>query len=95
MLWGVALTAMYLLLMGMAIGWLAWVVLGKDRSLTKDRKPNWGILLVLGVVGSFVGGLGVSLLAGDGLSIQMSGIVASFLGSLVAVAAYSAFKKRK
>lgn len=80
--------AIYLLVAGMAAGWLAWVVLGKSKALQRDRKPNWGALLGLGVVGSFVGGLGMSLLSGEGLALRPSGMIASFVGALAVVAIY-------
>jgi len=83
----------YMLLVGMAAGWLAWVVLGKGKALTKGGKPNWGLLFVLGIAGSFVGGLGSSLLFGDGLELRPSGMLGSFIGAVAVVAIYNAVKK--
>lgn len=83
---------LYLLLVGMAAGWFAWVVLGRSKALTKDRKPNWALILGLGVVGSFVGGMGASLLMGEGLELRASGMVASIFGAIVVVAVYRALK---
>jgi len=89
MLVGYAYLAIYLLIAGMAAGWLAWVVLGKNKALKRpDRKPNYGLLLGLGVIGSFVGGLGMSLLTGGGFALTPSGMIASFLGALVVVSIY-------
>jgi uncharacterized membrane protein YeaQ/YmgE (transglycosylase-associated protein family) len=85
---------LYMLLAGMAAGWLAWVVLGRDKALTRDRKPNWTALLGLGIAGSFVGGLAISLLSGQGLALRPSGIIASFFGALVVVALYLAIRRR-
>jgi uncharacterized membrane protein YeaQ/YmgE (transglycosylase-associated protein family) len=81
--------------MGMAIGWLAWIVLGKNKALTKDRKPNYGVLLVLGVAGSILGAVVASLLTGQGFGLQFGHMIASFLGAVVAVAAYVAVKTKK
>lgn len=94
MVYQLAILALYLLIVGMAVGWLAWIVLGKSKILTVDRKPNWGALLGLGVVGSFVGGFGMSLISGSGFAIRPSGVIASFLGSLAVVAIYLALKKK-
>ena len=95
MLWAVWGFLIYMLLIGMAAGWLAWVVLGRSKTLMRDRKPNWTVLLGLGVLGSFVGGLVVSLLVeGEITLLQPSGPIASFLGALVAVAIYVAAKRR-
>ena len=67
-----------ILAFGMGIGWLAQLVLGKG-----GRQTDWAMALVAGLVGSFVGGLLVSLLAGDGLAIRPSGILGSFVGALI------------
>ena len=90
---GVFYFAIYVLLMGMLIGWLAWIVLGKSKALTRDRKPNWGLLLALGVAGSVIGALAVSLLTGQGFGLQFGNAIASFVGALAAVAIYTAAKK--
>jgi uncharacterized membrane protein YeaQ/YmgE (transglycosylase-associated protein family) len=83
----------YMLLVGMAAGWLAWVVLGKSKALMKGRKPNWGLLLVLGVIGSFVGGMASSLLLGDGLALNPSGMIGSVLGAVAVAAIYVGVKR--
>lgn len=87
---------LFMLLVGMTCGWLAWLVLGKDKSLMRpDRKPNWTLILGLGVAGSFIGGCAVSLLAGEGLALRPSGMIGSFVGALAAVAIFTAVKKKK
>ena len=53
---------------GMFVGWIAQLVLGAD-----SRSVDWGMALIAGVAGSFVGGLLASLIAGDGLDIRPSG----------------------
>lgn len=67
-----------LIALGMLLGWLAQLVLGRRRA-----GIDWTLALVAGLVGSFVGGLLVSLLAGDGLSLRPSGIIGSFVGALL------------
>ena len=94
MLWAVWGFLIYMLLIGMAAGWLAWVVLGRSKVLMRDRKPNWTVLLGLGVLGSFVGGLAGSLLLEGEIALRPSGMIASFLGALVVVAIYVAAKRR-
>lgn len=78
----------YLLLVGMAAGWFAWVALGKSKALSTNRKPNWALLLGLGVAGSFVGGLAVSFLMGDGMALRPSGMIASAAGAVVVAGIY-------
>jgi uncharacterized membrane protein YeaQ/YmgE (transglycosylase-associated protein family) len=67
-----------ILLFGMSIGGIAQLVLGRS-----GRGIDWGMALVAGLAGSFVGGLLISLLAGEGLSLHPSGLIGSFLGALI------------
>lgn len=67
-----------LILFGMLVGWLAQVVLGKPGGST-----DWTLALIAGLVGSFVGGLLLSLIAGDGLAIRPSGLIGSFIGAVI------------
>ena len=61
-----------LILFGMLIGAGAQLILGRYRG-----QVDWGMALVSGLVGSFVGGLLFSLIAGDGLELRPSGIIGS------------------
>ena len=61
---------------GFLVGWLAQLALGMGS------KPN-GQSLIAGLVGSFVGGLLASLIAGDGLDLRPSGIIGSLVGALI------------
>jgi uncharacterized membrane protein YeaQ/YmgE (transglycosylase-associated protein family) len=63
---------------GLLVGWLAQLAVGDRRYPT-----NWAVALGAGLVGSFVGGLLLSLLAGDGLSLRPSGLIGSFIGAAV------------
>jgi uncharacterized membrane protein YeaQ/YmgE (transglycosylase-associated protein family) len=65
----------------MCVGALAQLILGRS-----GYHLDWSMALVAGLVGSFVGGLLVSLLAGDGLSIQPSGLIGSVVGALAVTA---------
>jgi uncharacterized membrane protein YeaQ/YmgE (transglycosylase-associated protein family) len=68
------------IVVGLAAGWVAQLVLGKGRQV------DWTMALVTGLVGSFVGGLLASLVAGDGLRIRPSGLIGSILGAIVVLA---------
>ena len=68
-----------LIVFGMAIGWLAQLIVGGGKAV------DWGQAIVAGFVGSFVGGLLISLLAGDGLSLRPSGIIGSIVGAIIVV----------
>ena len=74
---------------GMLVGWLAQLALGAGA-----RQVDWGMALIAGVVGSFVGGLLISLLAGDGLSLKPSGIIGSFVGAIIVTVIWQYARRR-
>ena len=67
-----------ILVIGLAAGWIADVVVNQ-----RMRPDDWTAVLGLGLVGSLVGGLLASLLAGDGLDIRPSGLIGSTVGALL------------
>lgn len=67
----------------MAIGGIAQMILG-----TKGRDVDWGMALGAGIAGSFVGGIVMSFLFGDGLKLAPTGLVGSLLGALVVTVAW-------
>ena len=76
-----------IIVLGLAAGWVAHLLVGSGG-------PDWGLLFVVGIAGSFLGGLIGSLLFGDGLEIRPSGLIGSILGATILLAAYGAFKER-
>lgn len=95
MIYGVWMFALYMFVVGMAAGWLAWQILGKDKALSTGRKPNWPLLMGIGVAGSFVAGTTISLLTGQGFDMRASGLIASSVGAIAVAAAYVWFAGRK
>jgi uncharacterized membrane protein YeaQ/YmgE (transglycosylase-associated protein family) len=77
---------LFIIVLGMAAGWVAQLILG--------RSTNWGEALVAGLIGSFVGGLLGSLLAGDGLEIRASGLIGSIAGAVLVLAIWGAVRGR-
>jgi uncharacterized membrane protein YeaQ/YmgE (transglycosylase-associated protein family) len=75
--------------LGILAGAVAQLVLG-----TGLYRIDWGEALVAGLVGSFVGGLLASLLAGDGLRLRPSGLIGSIIGAIVVTAAYRWYRAR-
>jgi uncharacterized membrane protein YeaQ/YmgE (transglycosylase-associated protein family) len=57
---------------GLAAGWFANLLVRGEK-----HPSDWGLLLLVGVVGSLLGGLIVNLIAGNGLEFAFSGIIAS------------------
>lgn len=56
---------------------------------------NWAEAIVAGLVGSFVGGLLVSILSGDGIRLRASGLIGSIVGAIVVTAAYRWYQGRR
>ncbi len=75
-----------ILLFGMLIGAAAQLLLGRSNS-----GVDWGMALVAGLAGSFVGGLLASLFAGDGLSLRPSGVIGSIVGAVLISAVWRHF----
>lgn len=63
-----------ILAFGIIVGAVAGWITGTD---------DWGKRIVFGLLGSFVGGLLASLLAGDGLALRPSGLIGSILGAVI------------
>jgi uncharacterized membrane protein YeaQ/YmgE (transglycosylase-associated protein family) len=77
-----------ILVIGMASGWVAQLVLGRP---TTDRAEA----LVAGLIGSLVGGLIASLIAGDGFALRLSGIIGSIVGAVIVLATWAAISGRR
>lgn len=76
------------LVLGIAAGWAAQLIVNRGKPV------NWSQTLGLGLIGSFVGGLLASLLAGDGLDLRPSGLVGSIVGATFVLAAGNAIRSR-
>jgi uncharacterized membrane protein YeaQ/YmgE (transglycosylase-associated protein family) len=78
------LIILFIIVWGMAAGWIAQLIMGEGT--------NWGQALVVGIAGSLVGGLLVSLISGDGLALKFSGIIGSIVGAVILLAVYRIIK---
>jgi uncharacterized membrane protein YeaQ/YmgE (transglycosylase-associated protein family) len=76
--------------LGCIAGYAANAILGGGMY-----PDSWTEVLVAGIAGSFVGGLLVSLLSGDGLAIRPSGIIGSIVGAVIVMAGWRAIKSRR
>jgi uncharacterized membrane protein YeaQ/YmgE (transglycosylase-associated protein family) len=75
---------------GVLIGAAAQFILGRGGN-----GIDWGMALGAGLVGSFVGGLLISLLAGDGLALKPSGIIGSLVGAVLVTLAWRWWNGRR
>ena len=67
-----------IIVFGALVGAGAQLVLGRPRG-----GIDWPRAITAGVLGSFVGGLLLSLLSGDGLDLAPSGLLGSLAGALL------------
>ena len=72
-----------IILIGMLAGAAAQLIFRQHR-----RPIDWTVAFVVGIIGSFVGGLLISLLSGDGLELRPSGIIGSIVGAIVVTGGY-------
>jgi uncharacterized membrane protein YeaQ/YmgE (transglycosylase-associated protein family) len=78
-----------LILFGILIGAGAELILGMS-----DKGIDWTLAFVAGLAGSFLGGLLISLLSGDGLRLRPSGIIGSLVGALLVTAGWQWYRRR-
>jgi len=78
-----------ILLFGMIAG------AGAQLLLERGTGINWPLAFVTGIIGSFVGGLFFSLLAGDGLELRPSGIIGSIFGAVLVTLLWDWIQKRR
>ena len=79
-----------IIVFGFLAGGLAQLILGRRMS-----DVNWGEAFIAGMIGSFVGGLLASLLAGDGIDLHPSGLIGSVVGALLVTVAWGALRKSR
>src|SRR4051794_37954170 len=80
---------LFIIVWGMAAGYLAHLI------LERDRKPDWTLLFLAGLGGSLLGGLVLSLIVGDGIRLRLSGIIGSVLGALVILAIVGSWRQKQ
>jgi uncharacterized membrane protein YeaQ/YmgE (transglycosylase-associated protein family) len=78
-----------IILFGMLIGAAAQLIVGRSA-----KGVDWGRALAAGIVGSFIGGLIISLISGDGLAFRPSGIIGSLAGAVIVTLAWQWWRTR-
>jgi len=79
-----------IILFGMIVGAGAQMLLGRSA-----RSIDWPMAFASGLLGSLVGGLLASLLAGDGLDLAPSGIIGSLVGAVIVTAVWQWLRGRR
>lgn len=86
--------------MGLLWAVIVWAVFGLvcgalARLLIPGRQPmSWTMTMLLGIVGSFIGGF-IAYLFNGGEPLQASGFIMSLLGAVVALWGYMQFGSRQ
>jgi uncharacterized membrane protein YeaQ/YmgE (transglycosylase-associated protein family) len=84
---GPSILIFVLVMMGLAIGWLAQLITG--------RRDNWVEALIAATLGSLVGGLLASLLVGDGLQLRVSGPIGALVGAVLILWIWGAIRRQR
>ena len=79
-----------LLAIALASGWIAQLIVGRSHGRT-----DWTQALIAGFMGSFVGGLLASLIAGDGFDFRPSGLIGSIVGAVIVTAVWGLIRGRQ
>lgn len=79
-----------IIVLGMFIGAVAQFILGRD-----GQGVDWTMAIVAGLGGSFVGGLLISLLSGDGVDLKASGLIGSIVGAIIVTAVWRWYASRR
>ena len=74
---------------GVLVGAIAQFIVGRDA-----KGMDWGMAIGAGLIGSFVGGLLISLLSGDGIELRASGLIGSVVGALVVTLLWTTLRNR-
>ena len=78
-----------IILFGMIVGAAGHRILGPGGP-----RRHWPRAFASGLIGSFVGGLLASLVAGDGLDLRPSGIIGSIVGAILVTAGWQWWQGR-
>lgn len=78
-----------IILFGIVVGGIAQLIVGHS-----PKGIDWSLACGAGLVGSFVGGLVISLLSGDGLALRPSGIIGSIAGAVLVTVVWQWWRGR-
>jgi uncharacterized membrane protein YeaQ/YmgE (transglycosylase-associated protein family) len=77
------------IVLGMLAGWVASLLVRHDM-----HPSDWGMLFVVGVAGSLVGGIVVNLLIGQGFKLHPGGLISSIVFASLILWIVTAVKNR-
>ena len=65
-------TILIFIVIGMVAGWAASLLIRREKYPT-----DWGVLFIIGILGSLIAGIVVHLIVGDGFKLAPGGIIRS------------------
>jgi len=77
------------IVLGMLAGWVASLLVRHDM-----HPSDWGLLFIIGVAGSLIGGIVVNLLLGQGFKLHPGGLISSILFASLILWIVTATKNR-
>ena len=77
------------IVLGMLAGWVASLLVRHDM-----HPSDWGLLFIIGVAGSLIGGIVVNLLLGQGFKLHPGGLISSILFASLILWIVTAAKNR-
>jgi len=80
---------MVYIVLGMLAGWVASLLVRHDM-----HPSDWGLLFIVGVAGSLIGGIVVNLLLGQGFKLHPGGLISSILFASLILWIVTAAKNR-
>jgi uncharacterized membrane protein YeaQ/YmgE (transglycosylase-associated protein family) len=83
-------TILIFIVIGMVAGWSASLLIRREKYPT-----DWGVLFIIGVLGSLIAGIIVNLIMGDGFKVRPGGIIGSIVVACVLLWLYTRYENRK
>jgi uncharacterized membrane protein YeaQ/YmgE (transglycosylase-associated protein family) len=82
-------TILIFIVIGMVSGWAASLLIRREKYPT-----DWGVLFIIGVLGSLIAGIIVNLIMGDGFKVRPGGIIGSIAVSCLLLWLYVRLQNR-
>jgi uncharacterized membrane protein YeaQ/YmgE (transglycosylase-associated protein family) len=83
-------TILIFIVIGMVAGWAASLLIRREKYPT-----DWGVLFIIGILGSLIAGIIVNLIMGDGFRVAPGGIIGSIAVACALLWLYTRAENRK
>ena len=83
-------TILIFIVIGMVAGWAASLLIRREKYPT-----DWGVLFIIGVLGSLIAGIIINLVMGDGFKVAPGGVIGSIVVACILLWLYTLGQNRK